>query len=506
MNFYYPSWSGSTFLGSWNTTEYKILDIIETNHSQIFIKIYDKNQNIKYLQYWNSETQWLEKIEWEINQNGFGVCEVYFTDKIDINIECEDILEIYFSEKIVYKGFAAADLEFYSKKITFFPAVKKLQDFIVNAVFTNKTISFILQTIITQFTNKTGIKWDNKFIDTGSVDPFSFEFTNETIFDIVEKLVNLLQDRYYFIDENNYLNIRKIETNKINKYFMLNTYNKNYSDIKIKFDYTNIEATQYKVYKKNASGSTVFVGRVGDEGNVNYPPLLITNKVRPIESAFEVTEVCNDTTALQLAYATLKQKAKIKQNIAINNVNLNFYTPKIDDYLYLEYYTSLKKITFDNIVRADSDITQIDKNTYHLEVNGADEKTIVLPMEYENIFLSVYNRNHTYYLTFRFFNQNDERVFEIDDVMYDFEIAVKNVKKIYILKYGLPNYFSFDFKLYGFKDYIKNIVDNVTKIKYTLQNNGITCDFECGSQLEAEGDELYRLKKKIRALETINAI
>ncbi|NMC98536.1 MAG: hypothetical protein GYA62_02275, partial [Bacteroidales bacterium] len=146
---YYPMWGGGTFLGSWNKTKYKILYIVVENLNKIFLKLYDKNKNIKYIQYWNSERNWIDRFEFESNKNGFGLCEFYFTDRIEINIESEDIIEIFFGDKIIYKGFASNDLDFYSKKVTFFPQLKKTQDWLVTANYTNKTVSYILQSIIT---------------------------------------------------------------------------------------------------------------------------------------------------------------------------------------------------------------------------------------------------------------------------------------------------------------------------------------------------------------------
>jgi len=495
---YYANFGGITFLQSWNAIEYKIFEEKITK-SYIFLKIYNKNNELKLLYSNFSNNTEIEMISFEINKNGFGAGSIKFAIKPkSIEIENEDIVEIILDGQILYKGFINNDFDVISKEITLYPFLKRLQEWVYSGSFSNKTLKYITQSIITAMEQKTLIKYKDSFIDYGTDEPFSFEFKNETVFDILEKLVKLANNRYWNVDDNNYLHIREIKKNKIDKYFMLNTNLKLFSEINIRFDYSNIEATQYKVYKNNASGAETFVGEVGNSGNVQYPPLPVLEKLRAIQGVYTASEVISDSLALDIAYADLKNKAKFKQSINIKNNNLLYYKPKIDDYIYFEFFLNEKKesvgVTIDNTVN----LVKIDEFNYQWW--GLD---------------NTYTWNSgsgKYYL--RIYDIPPEGVYSaltLDGVDYIIESGAEERSFLFtnpsLRIRQLQNWEAgFSFELKKIKEDIGHLVDNVVKIKYKINKDNIKCDFSCGDLIEEEGEEFYKLKKKVRILETINKI
>lgn len=400
-NIYFPNYVGMTGIGSLQYIELRYIEASQlVNPYSVFIKLYFKEGTLKNVWYYNIDYgNNIEKIDFSLNKNGFGECIIKFSEKLNIDIQAEDYIEIYFGSSIVYKGFVVNDIDIMTKEVALLPFLKRLQEWYYFGDFQYKTIDNILQTVFTNLEQKTLIKYDSRFIDTGSNEVISITIENQTPFEVIEKLVKMLEDRYWYIDENNYLHVKKIKRDRIDKYMMLHTNNNNYQDIKVSFDYSNIEATEYKVYRNDDDGNAVLVGNVGNTGNIEYPPLQIVEKIRSIQAIYTTPDVVNNDTAKKLAYAELKQKAKIKQSISIKNVNLKLYIPVIDDYIYFEYYKT--------------------------------------------------------------------------------------------------------FSQYWIIDYI---IDNITQIKWKIVKNGVNCDFQCGDLIEEEGQELYRLKKKVRILETINNI
>lgn len=512
---YYANFFGATFFKTLQTFDVIPLSI-PLQKQFISIIITDKDLKEKRRFFYNSEfLNEIKEISFEINKNGFGVGEIVFSAKNVIEYQAEDIIFVKFGNFVVYKGFFANDYDSIERKITILPFSIRLQDWICNFDFTATFYKLIeiIETVITSTKDKTKILYNKSLIDLDNNEVFKFDFKNETIWSILDKIIALCNDRYWFVDENNYLNIKKIKKDKINKYFMLCDYNKKYSNIKIAFDYKKIKATQYKVYKK-VDNSEVFVGLVGNDGNTQYPPLPITEKVRKIEDTYTINvENITDQTALKLAYAELKKQAKIKQSVNLKNVNLNYYIPQIDDYIYIEYPV------IDNIIKNEYDFEKIsgdivfttnEKNT-NFKFYGEAYFTCDLILTFNKtntyktyikiknlgcyvIHIRVKNIMHTLYF-------NEEKELEFFEDVIEIRITLSGMPlnslcaELDVIKTTYNNTYK-----------TKKIVDNINQIKYTINERGVKSDFTCGDLLEEEGEELFNLKKKVRVIETINKI
>ena len=523
---YKPNWLGVVFQGAINKADFIPLATKIVDPFCVLVKIYDKNNNLKYLFYANVDfSNQIEKFELEINKNGYGLGIVEFAEKTPIYVESEDIFVFYNNDKVIYKGFAATDLDTYKKEVYLYPFSKRLQEWHYSGSFSNKTIKNILYTILTLFENKTNIHYNENNLQIDNTEVFTVTYENESLFDIINKLVEYLTDSYWFIDENNILNVKKIKKETINYFFMLNTDNRYYEKISLTFDYKSIEATEYKVYKKDSTtNKLIYINKVGNVGNSTYPPLQILEKTREIEGIFNSPEaVINDNTALSFAYANLKSKAKIKQNININNVNLFKYTPKIDDYIYFEY---IRGYNFDDYIRAATLSTQVYENfdsinkktTIKAEININTQETLYINfIEYTKNDLS----RSDIYIKILHSDIENIKLYENTTLIYD-----KNVTLNEIINFSCDNLITkievttktttnitkdsalFEFLIKIFANLIKVdfVVDNVTKIKYKLSENGLTCNFQCGDLLDEEGEELLKLKKKVKILENIAKI
>ena len=360
---------GLNFFGALNKKiiKFKFYDKLE-NLNNILIYIYDKNRNLKKIItkfYENYNEFSINQIKFEINKTGCGQCIVEFSDAkfVNFSIEAEDIFEIYIDNKKLYVGFVLNDFDYTSKQVVLNGFVKQLDEFCFNGIFTNKTIKQILSSIFSYLNNKIKIKYSDSLIfDSGEV--FTFEFKNEKIVDIVKKLTNLQNNCYFFVDNNNYLNIKKINKQNIQKYYPVFTEKIFFEDLDIKFDYSNIDATEYKVYKNNTDGVEIFVGNVGNEGNTQFPPLPIVNKIRKMEGIYTASEVVSDNLALRIAYEDLKNKAKIKQSLKVKNINLKEYLPSIDDYLEFEFFEYFKNFNNYKVNRIVDNVTKINYLIY----------------------------------------------------------------------------------------------------------------------------------------------
>lgn len=403
MNFndiYSPNYYGSVFHGALNKNFFYLKKTEkEITPFSTFIKIFNKYGFLKYIFFYNIDFGLnIKLIEFEININGFGLGKIVLSEKTKISLIIEDIIEIYFNDKMIYKGFLAENYNETTRELIIYPFSKRLQERYYNGSFSNVTIKEIIKTVLTSVKSYTAIEYNPGYIDTGFTNIITIEFKNEKIFEIIEKLTKMCQDRFWYIDDKNFLHIEKIENKKIKKYFMLFTDKKNYEDIKIENNLKKIDAAYYKVFKNTGSGNVTYIGNVGD--NSNYPPILL-GEIRRIEGIYNINDIVPNNVGLDLAYAELKRNIKKKQTINIKNINLNEYIPQINDYLYFEY---IEKIETNNI-----------------------------PI-------------------------------------------------------------------------LNKILDNVTNIKYNIKEDGINCDIQCGELKETEGEELYRLKKKIEILENINKI
>ncbi|NMB80801.1 MAG: hypothetical protein GYA14_03180, partial [Ignavibacteria bacterium] len=459
------------------------------------------------------------RIEFSLNKNWYGFATIKFSDKTPLLIEAEDIIYITFKDFVIYKGFVDTDYNAYEKEIKVYPFLKRLQEWHYSGSFTNTYIFNILKTIINNMQDKTQIKWNDVFIDITTDDiPISITFENEKIYDIVDKLVKMLNDKYWYVDHANYLHIKKIKRNRVDKYFILNTYNKMFKDVKVRFDYSDIEATYYKVYHKNSiTGDIEYIGSVGNSGNIVYPPLPILDKIREREGIYTASEsIINPNTALSIAYADLKSKVKAKQSVVVEDVNLDYYMPKIDDYvcieyLYSTYYDDNNYLFIQNAIFSGVDV--VDYGNYFCFI--AKETDIYIELDaydyrwFEDSFNTLYIKSFSDGFVGQIIFFDDE---EIDiNLNKDEEFLKrfnKKIKRVVIMGNGEvgEDFCYISLKIFADLQKFKYIIDNITQIKYKLNEKGLSCSFTTGDLIEEEGDELFKLRRKVEILENINRI
>lgn len=269
----------------------------------------------------------ISKIKFELNKKicGAGTIEFAF---LDFPIDADDYIIIYYKDVLVYRAIIDQSIDPKGGKAKLLPYSQRLGEVLINNSFTGKTIESMLNSIITDTQDDTGIAWLSGFIDTGETTTYTKGYGGfATAKKAIDDLVKELDDRQWGVTEGNLLTVYQPGTSVDE--VLLHGDNPFYTDIEQNIDYSKIKATRYQVLKKKiGSGETENIGQVGY--NEPYPPLDIEKLTRKKEKKFTADELIpSDSEALDFAYADLKANAVIPESIKLKNFKFDQLFPKI---------------------------------------------------------------------------------------------------------------------------------------------------------------------------------
>lgn len=281
----------------------------------------------------------ISKLNFEMNLKIMGAGTISLA-YLDFPVDADDYIKVWYNGTLVYKAFVENSVDAKGGAVKLIPYHQKFSNILYNGTFAAKTVSFIFQTIVQAVQADTGVVWISDYVDTGSVDTLTLDYSGyESPKKIFDELTGKLDDRYWGVDVNNIFRVYTFDTD-ISK----NLFNEDgtYTEIEVEVDYSKIEATRYQVFKKTAgAGEASWIGQVGYGSG--YATLTdIENQIGKIEKKFTVSEVIASTPeALGIAYNNLVAQAVTPKTIVIKNLNLSKAFPEIGDYITVQDRTEL---------------------------------------------------------------------------------------------------------------------------------------------------------------------
>lgn len=507
-----------------------IIPEVLINKYKTLLELHHKEGGLIKTWWYNQESENpLSKIKIALVKKGSGAGTIDFA-YLDIPIEAEDFFFVYFQGECIYKGFVNNDADISNPKISLEPYHKRFEELLYSHNFEDPTDqSVILQDIIETLEPDTGVHWNPSKVKLDAVEPLVVNYDLEFADKVLDEIIKYNQNKYWGVDIDNDFYVKEDELIKITKR-LYNCDDAFFHEVDAKAaDYSKIKATEYAVSQKqeDASGS-VFIGFVGNDGNSEYPPLEIRNKIRKIQDKKDITEVLSSATALKFAYADLQQNAKPKASVQAKGINLEQYRPKIGDRVLAE--GNWEKLFID-INKCENTINWNNTtiNTSGIGKNKTNCIRLFYPV-YNNISYLDLLKNKQWYkqekIGFWVKNTSDgERYIEVgftndlDDISYTkIFCRLKNVWEWYSIKFEdsfqyivfkntdgmLENIYVDEIQMLctGKKQYI----EPVSEISLSFTNDEISCGINLGDLSEEESDELFELRRKIRILEHINQI
>lgn len=271
----------------------------------------------------------IKSLQFELNKKicGAGTLELAFQD---FPIHAGDYILVYWKGDLKYRAFVANKPDPKGGKIKLESYTKMFEYHWCGLIFTQlKTVEQIFESTINENDDHTGIKWNAAFIDTGSTETFQPEFYPPV------KMKKVFDDYIVKCDDREW---GVLPTKIFTVYQMQETVTKNiftnFEEVEYDADYSQIKATIYNVYRKDATtGNTIFCGTVGGDV-IDYPRLLEIEMLIGGErwDIYTVSDVIQtNEEALEIAYADLVAKAVIPKTTQIKNLSLDEYFPVIGE-------------------------------------------------------------------------------------------------------------------------------------------------------------------------------
>jgi hypothetical protein len=477
--------------------------------------------------YYNQDTENpIQKIDVEQTEKGYGICKVVFADLM-YPVEASDIIRLFFGGSPVYEGIVDNDVDITVPIMTASPFWKRLEEVLYSGSHgVGTSVKVILQDVIEDTQSDTGIIWNVAKVDVGIAPPLlAVDYSDEVASSVIDKMVEMTGASYYWgVDSAREFFVKRFVTTGIPEYSFYATDEADFSKVTIKEDYSKITMTEAVVYKKSdIAPEAVYVGTVGDVGNVSYPPIDASNKIRRKIGKITASEVLSDTTALNWAYEVLKKQGQEIETVKLTDVNLEKYSPAIGDRILAE--DEFKKTMFIAI-----DCT-VDDNWSNVTESAGEglNNTDALKLFADSTNNSVYDfgRAIQYYKQERigfYIKAPVDTVLEVafstttppdagewfkfsvsDDDIYTYnDFEFKEEFQYIHFKYVAGDIYIDDIQV--FCEHKRQIETTIKKISYKWDSNGISCDLECGDIKNPETDYLNKLARKIKILEAINSI
>jgi hypothetical protein len=267
----------------------------------------------------------IKSLAFELNKKlmGTGTLELV---ELDFPIHARDYIKVYWKGELKYCAQVESGIDPKGGKIKLTPFLTLFQRFYVFNVFVLQTVEEMFETIVSAISSKTGIQWNPFYVDTGTVETFSPDYSaGETSKKVLEDYIVKCDDREYGADANNIFHVYQMDADVSQNLFT------KFETVDNKKEYTQIKETRLYVFRKDAlTNTTILCGTVGNGGL--YPILSDIEVLTGGErwGKYTVSDVVlTDVEALDIAYAYLVANCVIPDSTSIKNVDLNFYFPVI---------------------------------------------------------------------------------------------------------------------------------------------------------------------------------
>lgn len=526
---------GIAFFGALNIKE---LVIVETeallNKYKTLLELHHKEGGLIKTWWWNQESDNpVKKIKFQSTKIGSAAATINFA-YLDIPIQAEDYFLIYHKGKVRYKGFVTNDVDISSPTVKLKGKYQRFKELLYSQDFTEYTDQKdIFKDVVESLEPDTGIHWNEEKIKLDDLESIIIKINLDFANDVIEDLLENNQNKYAGVDIDDDFYIKEDELTKIDHY-LYNCDDAIYSEVDSDEDYDDV-VTEYAVSRKKTDeeseessddSTTIFLGFVGNEGNTEYPPLSIRDKIRKIQDKIEVTSVVTDATAKQFGYSKLKSVAKSKKSIKIKKVDIDECDPEIGERCLAE--SSFRKMFLD-INKCISILGW--ENALVVNSLGRNKTSCIqLFIIQSNLTYLDLGENKLWYKQEKigFWIKNTGSIERYIEVGIATSLEDVTYTKLYCRLpdvwewYSIP--YTKEFRYIVFKNtdtspydiYVDDIqvlcvgkkqyIDVISKIDMTFQGSSIDCNLTLGDLSEEESDELFKLKRKIRILEAIAAI
>jgi len=290
------------------------------------IEWYHSSGGLKRKYYIDTTSHEITSFRFNVNEKGPGSGTINFSI-LDFPIDADDYAYIYFNNTRVYQGIVDTEPDDKGGVVNLVPQRTRLKELIYDGSFTNKTIDEILQTVIEDVDDDSGVLWNAALVDTDDTTQYTITYNYETVENIIENLVSRLDDKYWGVNALGFLYVTEASST-VNKRLYY-TENAPYTDIEVERDFSQVDATRFQVYKKDLNNDSLRIGQVGYASP--YDPIELEKIVRKKVKKFTIPDVLADADGLSLAYSKLTAQF-IPETIRINNFDFSAgYFPSIGD-------------------------------------------------------------------------------------------------------------------------------------------------------------------------------
>lgn len=503
--------------------------VVITPYFTTLLELRTKEGGLKKRWYYNQDTDNpIQDISIEQTEKGFGICTINFANLM-YPVDAEDIVRLFLGGTPVYEGIIDNDVDITAPKMTASPFWNRLTEVLYSGSFgVGTSVKTILQDVIEDTQADTGIAWNTAKVDVGIAPPLlAVEYSDETASDVIDKMVEMTGASYYWgVDSDREFFVKRYVDTGLPDYYFYATDEADFSSVTIKKDYSKVEMTEAVVYKKNEIADesvTVYIGSVGNSGNVDYPPIEISNRMRKKVGKLTASEVLTDETALNWAYEYLKKQAMEIETVKLTNINIEKYVPVVGNRILAE--DEMKKTMFVAIdCLSDANWTNV---TLTSEAGLYNSDAIKLFADDSNNSYYNFGRAIQYYKQERIglyikapldtvmeiafsesLTPDDSEFFKVsisDDEVYVYnDFDFKDEFQYIHFKYVAGDIYVDDIQI--FCEHKQQIITTVKKISLKWDYNSISCDIDCGNIKNPETDIFNKMNRKIKILEAINSI
>jgi hypothetical protein len=491
------------------------------------LELRTKDGGLKKRWYYNQDTDNpIESISIEQTEKGYGICKVQFADLM-YPVDASDVIRLYFGGEPVYEGIVDNDVDITVPIMTSSPFWKRLTEVLYTGTHgIGTSVKVVLQDVIQDTQADTGIAWNTDKVDVGISPPLlAVEYNDEVASSVIDKMVEMTGASYYWgVDSDREFFVKRFVYDADLSYRFYSSDEADFSKVTIKEDYSKIEMTEAVVYKKSETDpEAVYVGTVGDIGNVTYPPIDASNKIRRKVGKITASEFLSDTTALDWAYEVLKKQGENRETVKLTDINLEKYFPDVGDRILAEddfkrsMFIAVDCLTdtgWDNVTEATGEGLN---NTDCIKLFADDTNNSVYdfgrPVQYykqEKIGLYVKAQIDTV-IEVAFSNDSPPDASEWfmfaisdDEVFVYVDMEYKDEFQYIHFKYVAGDIYVDDIQV--FCESKRQIETTIKKVSLKWDEKGIDCSIDCGDIKNPETDELNKLSRKIKILEAINSI
>jgi hypothetical protein len=268
----------------------------------------------------------LQSFNFETNLKGLGAATMVFV-YYDFPVDPDGVVKYFYDGVLKYQGIIDNIPDPKGGAFKIQPRHTRLKEVLYNgSPGAGKTIKEMLQAIIEDSTEETGIEYNASFVEITDTDTFTLSWSYEPANKIIDGLVDKLDGFYWGVNAENKFFVKQYSTT-LDRLYLQNAA-PSFTELKTQTDYTKITATRYQVFRKRSAtdSDTKYAGQVGyDTGayvaGSNWPTPAIEKLTRRREVKLTLSEIfSSDAEALDFAYAELLKKTAVPTTGTINGI------------------------------------------------------------------------------------------------------------------------------------------------------------------------------------------